>query len=185
MRYLCPVAAPFPQFLAAPRAVLLACIALGVLSGVACKDISRFSTGPGESFCGSIIPASFLRQGFGPGVRMRLTLDTDHLDDAPGVIVTDDGKLDSAPLRPIPQLAHDALSTLNFGEGRERNLLFGISTIDGPQALAVVSLLENGDIEVRVLRGSALLPGELPPPTDGDQLYGVFPLQRQQGTCGF
>ncbi len=186
MRYLSRVAAPVSPSDSSFRLASLALLVLGAIPGLACKDISRFSTQPGESYCGSIVPAGFVRQGFGPGVRMRLTLDTDHLNDAPGAVVTDDGMFEYANLRPIPQLAHDTLSTLTFGEGRERNLLFGITATEGAQALAVISLLENGTVEVRVVRGASLLPNESPmPASQGEQLYGIFPLQRQQGTCGF
>jgi hypothetical protein len=91
-----------------------------------------------------------------------------------------------APLRPIPQLAHDSLSTLNFGEGRVRNLLLAAQPTQGAPAYVIVSLLENESVEVRVLRGA--------PPTDteavpknffGSELFGVFPLVRQKGSCGF
>lgn len=186
MRYLSRVVRIFPRSSRALRPPLLAALALAAATCVSCKDISRFSTKPGESYCGSIVPAGFVRQTFLPGVRMRLTLDTDHLNDAPGMIVTDDGWFNFANLRPIPQLSHDTLSTISFGEGRERNLLFGVTASEGPQALAIISLLENGDVEVRILRGSSLVPGEDAfASVDGKPLYGIFPMQRQQGTCGF
>jgi len=151
-----------------------------------CKDISRFGTGPDESYCGGIVPGGFVRQGFAPGVAMRLHIDPDRLQDAPGDISTDDGTFVDAPLRPIPQLAHDSLSTLDFGEGRVRNLLLGAQPAQGATAYVIVSLLENESVEVRVLRGA--------PPTDteavpvswfGPELFGVFPLVRQKGTCEF
>ena len=187
MRYLPFVTAHLPASLwSCRRGMGLFLAVLAAAGSTGCKDIERFSTGPGESYCGTIVPGPFVRGGFGPGVRMRMTLDTDHLNDAPGMVTTDDGLFSYAVLRPIPQLAHDSLSTFNFGEGRERNLLFGVRATEGAQAFAVVSLLENGDVEVRVLRGAGLLPGESEPlPAEGPQLYGIFPMVRQQGTCGF
>jgi len=151
-----------------------------------CKDISRFGTGPGESYCGQVVPGGFVRQGFAPGVRLRLHLDTDHLQEAPGDLATDDGLFTDAPLRPIPQLAHDTLSTLDFGEGRVRNLLFGAQPQAGAAAYVIISLLENESVEVRILRGAPPMEGETPsPPEQGHDLFGVFPLARQEGTCGF
>ncbi len=160
---------------------------LGIaLSTAGCKDITRFGTGPGESYCGQIVPGGFVRQGFAPGVRLRLHLDPDLIQHAPGDLATDDGLFEDAPLRPIPQLAHDSLSTMNFGEGRVRNLFFGAQPTRGATAHVIVSLLENENVEVRILRGA--------PPTEteavsaswyGAELFGVFPLARQQGTCGF
>jgi len=70
-----------------------------------CNDVTRFSTAADESYCGSIVPGPFVREGFGPGVRMRMSFDADHLGDKPGVISTDDSLFDKADLRPIPQLA--------------------------------------------------------------------------------
>jgi hypothetical protein len=173
-----------------PSAAGLSLLA-GLLCVSSCKDVTRFSTAPDEKYCGSIIPGPFVRKGFQAGVKMRMSFDADRIWDAPGVISTDDGTLEEAALRPIPALSHDALSTLQFGEGRTRNLLNMVSTSDtssggGQSAVVVVSLLENGDAEVRILRGAPLAPGvEARPVQDGPELFGVFPLTRQRGTCGF
>lgn len=151
-----------------------------------CDDITRFGTGPDESYCGQIVPGGFVRQGFAPGVRLRLHLDTDRLQVAPGDLATDDGLLSDAQLRPIPQLAHDSLSTMSFGEGRVRNLLFGAQPEDGAAVYVIISLLENESVEVRILRGAPATQGEAPPAAEhGPDLFGVFPLVRQKGTCGF
>jgi hypothetical protein len=149
-----------------------------------CKDISDFSTEPGESYCGSIVQ-TLVRDHFLPSVRMRLHLDTDHLQSTPGDISTDDGTFAYTPLRPIPSLKHDLLSTLQFGEGRVRNLLFVAQPTAGAAALVVISLMENETIEVRVLRGAPPQDGELPTAEQGAHLYGVFPLTRLHGTCTF
>jgi hypothetical protein len=151
-----------------------------------CKDISRFTTQPGESYCGTIVPAPFVRGGFRPGVRMRLSLDAEHLSDAPGKLATDDGFFADVELRPIPQLQHDPLSTLQFGEGRTRNLIFGVEPNSCDTALAVVSLMDNGDVEVRIVRGAPMSASDAGTSADdSDPLFGLFPLERQKGTCGF
>jgi hypothetical protein len=96
------------------------------------------------------------------------------------------------PLRPIPQLLHDPLLTLTFGEGREKNLLFAAVPVEpdrGPAVTAVISLMHSGDAEVRILRGAG--DGTEPPPSadggtslDGPPLFGVFsPLRRKKSTC--
>ena len=63
-------------------------------------------------------------------------------------------------MRPIPQIWQDPLSTLNFGEGRLKNLVY-VATASTPFAdgngndvFVVVSLMQSGDIEVRILRGA-------------------------------
>jgi hypothetical protein len=177
-----------PRSPRAPRLVaparLLALLACAAALG--CNDISRFSTGAGEAYCGSIIPGPFVRQGFGPGVRMRLTFDADRIADAPGVLSTDDRLFERVGLRPIPQLHHDPLSTLQFGDGRVRNLLFGVEPKSGPTAFVFVSLIENGNVEVRVLRGAPPAAGVTAVPVEsGTPLFGVFPLAKQTGSCGF
>ena len=71
-----------------------------------------------------MVNAGFVLAGILPNTKLCLTLDTDHLQDAPGAISTDDGLFRKAPLRPIPQIWHDPLSTLTFGEGRLKNLVY-------------------------------------------------------------
>lgn len=155
----------------------------------ACADVTRFSTKPGEAYCGSVIAGPFVRSGFGPGVRMRMSFDADRMNSSPGSLSTDDGLLTDAPMRPIPQLSHDPLSTLQFGEQRDKNLVYVVTPTkpsSGPSLLAVVSLLHDGGAEVRLLRGAPPLPGTTAiADTEGESIFGVFPLQRESGTCGF
>lgn len=173
-----------------PRPPLALLTSLGLLAALpACNDVTRFSTQVGEAYCGSIVAGPFVRAGFGPGVRMRMRFDADQLESRPGTISTDDGLLTDAPLRPIPELFHDPLSTLGFGEGRERNLVYVVTPTSpqaGPSLMAVVSLLHDGNAEVRLLRGAPPLPGTTAvSDADGKQLFGVFSLSREEGTCGF
>jgi hypothetical protein len=170
--------------------LLCAIAALVGLGG--CKDVDRFSTDPDESYCGKIVSVSIVRRGFSSAVCMRLTLDTHHVADRPGYLWTDDGMFWETPLRPIPELSHDPLLTLNFGEGREKNLLFSVDPADpdrGPSLMTVISLMHSGEAEVRLLRGAAGGPVTSPSDDagtggDGPALFGVFsPLKRQKGTC--
>jgi hypothetical protein len=152
-----------------------------------CKDIDRYSTRNGDYYCGQIVDAQFVRRGFqtadAGSVWMRLTLDTNRINDVPGVVSTNDRLLVNAPLRPLPELANDPLWTLTFGEGREKNFLFAVDPTDpahGPSIMAFVSLMHSGDAEVRLIRG-APIPGAPPDAgtVDGESLFGVFaPLRR-------
>ena len=92
---------------------------------------------------------------------------------------------DRAQLLTIEQLAHDALSQYTFPGGvRVRNYIFGArfssAAPTGPvprYAMVFVSLMENGQIEVRVIAPAVLGADEetqLMPP-----LFGVFVLGRQ------
>src|SRR5580692_9296973 len=89
-----------------------------------------------------------------------LTLDTNHLQDTPGNLSTSDGRFHAVPMRSIPQIWQDPLSTLQFGEGRVKNMIYMVrastpyADSDGNDVLAVVSLMQSGDVEVRLIRGA-------------------------------
>jgi hypothetical protein len=144
----------------------------------ACRDVARFSTA-GDRFEGAVVPSDFVRAGIDGATKLCLELDTDHLQDTPGTISTDDGRFQSARLRPIPQVWHDPLSTFDFGQGHVKNFLYVVSPAadagDAGDVLVFVSLMESGSVEVRMLRGA--------PPTPA--LFAVFTLDRQSGPCSF
>ncbi|WP_437869908.1 hypothetical protein [Sorangium sp. So ce363] len=185
------------------RALRLAPLALaGAMSAggaAGCDDLSRFSTADGEAYCGAITLGGAFRAGLSPRVQMRLTLDADALDgpEPPGALWTyeaPDGAtserrlLDGAPLRPIGALAHDPLSRLEFGEGRERNAIYAVDASE-PEAeplVAVLSLRTDASVEVRLLRpGRAPLASGEAEAAGQRQVFGNFRLTRRAGTCGF
>jgi hypothetical protein len=175
---------------------MLRAVALGWLfvACVGCRDLSDFSTG-GDRFEGAVVQGDFVRAGVGPLTNLCLTLDTDHLQDAPGAISTDDGRFHAAALRSIPQIWHDPLSTLAFGEGRLKNLVYAAAAsvpftggLDG-SVLVVVSLMQSGHVEVRLLRGA---PGLVEATTDSgsqsapaENVFAVFDLTRKPGPCSY
>lgn len=147
----------------------------------ACKDVTEYSTGVDESYCGNVIQGPFVRAGLGPSVRMRLTFNADLLDSLPGSISTSDGLLKDAPLRAVPPIFHDSLSSLNFGEGRRRNLIYSASS-SRSAFVVILSLMESGTAEVRLLRAAST--SHDPSVPSEDVLFGVFPLEKRKGTCG-
>jgi hypothetical protein len=170
-----------PPFL--PAASLLV---LSLAAG--CHDLSSYSTDTSEQYVGCVIPASFVLAGVSPATQLCLTLDGSHLEDAPGTISSSDGRFQSTPLRPIPQLWSDSLSTFTFGEGHTKDLLYMAT----PRADAgvpgdvtvVVSLMVGRSVEVRLLRGAppvASADGSAPPAASN--IFAVFPLTLQQGGC--
>lgn len=124
--------------------------------------------GQSDSSCDAGTGCSFLRRGFRSDTELVLTLDPDNLDTAPGTISTRmvggaaepcATTFSDEPLLAIVPLAHDTLSQLEFpGNGRLRTFVFAISPSTGPlagrDALAFVSLMRGGDVEVRILAGS-------------------------------
>src|SRR5262249_42924000 len=137
-------------------ALVSACLAL-----CACRDLQRFDTGDSGAYCGKIIDGDFTRHGFGAGLGMRLTLDIGALSTAPGTLTTDDAEsgrcypraeFEQAPIVVTPQLLADPLSQLEFGATRDYNFVGWVDSTCGGSALAVVSLMHTGQVEVRLLR---------------------------------
>jgi hypothetical protein len=168
---------------------LVAVLLVGV--GAGCRDVSSFTTA-GAHYEGPVVQGDFVRAGVDATVTSCLTIDADHLQDAPGALSTSDGRFHEVALRPIPQIWHDPLSTLSFGEGRLRNLVYVVTASTpfgdghGDDVLIVVSLMQAGDVEIRMLRGAPALP------TDGGSValpngnvFAVFDLTRQSGPCSY
>jgi hypothetical protein len=174
------------------RSTVVAAALLGLLPGVpACRDLSGFSTA-GGSYEGPVLGADFVRAGVGPTTRLCLTLDADHLQDLPGTLSTSDGRFHAVAMRTIPQVWHDPLSTLTFGQGRVKNLLYVVRASqpfadgNGSDVLAVVSLMQSGGVEVRLLRGAPEPAGDgAAPAPAGDEVFAVFDLTRQPAPCSY
>jgi hypothetical protein len=165
------------------RALLMAGSALAAASGLGCRDLERFDTGDSGAYCGTIIDSDFTRAGFARGLGLRLTLDIDALDVAPGTLTTDDTappapcsplpEFDRAPLIVTPALFADPLSQLEFGGTRDYNFMAWVDSSCQGSALAVVSLMHTGQVEVRLLRRGTGALGD----ASTDQ-FGVFQLER-------
>ena len=159
---------------------------VAVAAMVGCRDLSGFSTTNGDTYQGAVVGAGFVLAGIVPDTKLCLIIDTDHLQDTPGAISTDDHMFGKTPMRPIPQIWHDPLSTLSFGEGRVKNLVYVTTPTTGNDVFVVVSLMQSGDIEVRLLRSAPSLAIEGgAPPAPQDNLFAVFALKRQEGACSF
>src|SRR5215831_9609409 len=161
-----------------PRLALAVLVALAAWGG---RDLSRFSTASGDHFEGPVVRGDFVRAGIAVDTKVCVTLDTDHLEDAPGAVSSNDGRFQKTPLRPIPQIWHDPLSTLSFGTGRVKNLIYAVTPSadagDAQDMFVVISLLQSDDVEVRLLRSA--------PGGSTNAVFGVFQLTRQKGDCPF
>jgi hypothetical protein len=153
-----------------------------------CDRLERFDTGDDAAYCGNVVTSAFFRRGFSNLPRLQLRLDTASLHDRPGQLSTDDGRdgicaprptFDEATVRVSQPMQADPVSQLQFGEERELNLLGWVdSSCDGTY-LAIVSLMRNDDVEVRLTRGQGN--------GNGDEVgpFGAFRLTRHDGDCGF
>jgi hypothetical protein len=172
------------------RVVPALALVLTVASASGCRDLSGFSSGSG-SYAGPVVQASFVLAGMDPSTNLCVTLDTDHLQDGPGALSTSDGRFGTVPLRPIPQLWQDPLSTFTFGEGRLKNLMYvatastPFSDGNGNDVFVVVSLMQSGGVEVRLIRGAPGLIVDGGSTPTGGNLFAVFDLTRQSGPCSY
>ncbi len=153
-----------------------------LLLGSSCTDIGSFTTRMGECYRGKITGADFVRTGFHENVHLSLTLDTDALADgrgSAGMLWTGDQLFSAATISQMEELAHDSLSQFQFPGGRIRNYLVYVMASDGSPAMVVISLMENEQVEVRVMRPEfdpcAGEPNECDAPAI-DALFGVFRL---------
>lgn len=170
-----------------------------------CSSLDRFDTKGTAAYCGSLVASPAFEEGLLPKGRPRslqlgLNLDIGALTsrgDEPvivGQMSSDDRErglcsaagqplFDAAPLRTMPVLDHDLLSTLEFGSGRDYSFFSWVDSSCQNTLLAVVSLMRNEDVEVRVFK-----PAALPAPGAGPELqpgFGLFTLQRRDAGCGF
>jgi hypothetical protein len=178
----------------AGAAAVLAAALVGSLGLAGCDDVSSFSTGEGESYCGAITLGRSFRQGLGPRVQMRLALDASRIDaqGSPGRVwvwepasTVQPGRsiVAGATLDPFAPIAHDALGDLEIGEGRDRNAIYAVRPEGAAEGMiAVLSLRTDGRVEVRLLRAGAV---GVEATADRTQLYGVFLLDRRRGDCGY
>ena len=90
---------------------------------------------------------------------------------------------DNAPLRAIPELDHDPLSTLEFGEGRDYNFFAWVDSTCQGTMLSLVSLMRNDAIEVRLLKPAAMPPAEAQAAHRPG--FALFTLSRKNEGCGF
>jgi hypothetical protein len=147
---------------------------LSVLFG--CDSLSDYSTTADSCYVGSIIDADFVRSGsFDADVRLTMSLDVNALavgDKRGAVITTNDGLFVNAPVKQMSAVTLDVISQLRFPGGRTRNYLAYAPDREGQLANVVISLMENGDVEVRIFRPSI---------NSDDALFGVFRLRLKEG----
>jgi hypothetical protein len=155
-------------------------------SAIGCRDVTRYST-RGDHYEGDVVKGSFVRAGLVEDAKMCVTLDAEHLQDRPGTLTTSDGRFRATPLRPIPQLWHDPLSSLAFGDGRRQNFIYAATPAspagDVQDVMIVLSLMDEGGIEMRLLRGAPL--EDASAPSASPPVFGIFTLDRREGSCSF
>ena len=192
--------------LRSPRALGAGVLLCAALTS-SCRDLDGFDSKPGQAYCGAIGLGIF-HDGFvadnmpSTTLQLALTLDMSKLSSLPGQLSSNDplgmcGTADApqvlfanAPVRAIPEVDNDVLSSLTFGEGHEHDFFAWVDSTCQGTMLAVVSLMKNNQVELRLFK-----PAPMPPPRapvaqrPGFALFHLYPkpLYRpeNEGGCGF
>lgn len=179
-----------------------------LLATAACRNVERFDTKGAEAYCGDLVSGPTFHDGFvakgvePPNIRLKLTqLDTGQLSSFSentgallGRLTSDDGErglcsgdgqalFQSAPLRGIPQVYHDTISTLTFGEGHDEDFFAWVDSTCQGTMLSVVSLLRAGDVEVRLFKPAPIPEADAGPETRPG--FALFSLRRHEAGCEF
>jgi hypothetical protein len=179
------------------QCLLLAFAAL--LPAVGCRNLDSFDTRGSDAYCGALLSQpdfqdGFLPEGSKPDLELSLKLDTSKLTSEPGILRSNDaltglcastvGALfQDAPLRAIPEVDHDVLSALSFGEGHEHDFFAWVDSSCQGTMLAVVSLMKNQQVEIRLFKPARLPPLNAKP--DQKPGFAVFHFEVQKDGCGF
>ena len=176
-----------------PLHLARAAIVLGGLLTLSCHDLDKFDTGDGEAYCGSIglpdFQDGFIEKGAEPDLAISLTLHTDKLTSDPGILRSNDtpntlcknpdqALFQDAPMRAIPALDHDTLSALTFGEGHVHDFFVWVDSSCQGTMLGVVSLMKNGQVELRLFKPARLVDPDSPANLRAG--FAVFHLDRKK-----
>jgi len=164
-----------------------------------CRSLERFDTAGEPAYCGSIVGAQLFQEAFipdntPPELNLHLELDIDHLTTRPGMLTSDDGLTGlcspngdplfrNASLRAIPEIFQDPLSQAEFGDGHQHDFFAWVDSTCQGTMVAVVSLLTNGAVEVRLLKPMAEPPSNAP--ADQRPGFALFYLKRSEKGCKF
>ena len=170
----------------------LAAAVLGASLLLGCRNLDRFETEQGTAYCGPMV--NLAQNGFvngPPNLKMQLELDMNSLTVQPGLLTTGDRGdggvcapfplFEQSKLRAIPEIMPDQLSLLEFGDGREYNFFAWVDSTCFGTVVAVVSLMKNDDVEVRLLKPK---PEPLGGEPEAEQPgFILFHLVRQKKPC--
>jgi hypothetical protein len=118
-------------------------------------------------------PPDGVEEIFGPDTTMEMTLRVEEFQTSNVArATTSDGLLVDAQFQSIEKLWNDTLSGFSFPSGRLRSGLYFVeasaaapASLAGREILAVLSLMVDGSVEVRLISGA-------------NRLYGVFRLRK-------
>jgi len=171
---------------------------LGLLCLAGCRDISRFDTEGKSAYCGKLLAPDFATAGLAAdsdaasALAVGLTLDMSQIATRPGFVFSNDADsglctphalFEEAPLRTVTEALSDKISTMQMGENHEQDLVTWLDSTCLGSMVAFVSLLRDGNVELRLLKPAS----EPTPEASAAERpgFGVFSLKRHDDGCGF
>jgi hypothetical protein len=197
--------APLTSLRLRPRSICVM-LALCAASASSCTSIDGFTSKPGEAYCGTIgladFHSGFVEEDSPSTLGLALALDVSKIPTQPGILNSNDPQgicgtadapqllFDNAPLRAIPELQHDVLSALTFGEGHDHDFFAWVDSTCQGTMLAVVSLMKNNYVELRLFKPARLsTPNATAAERAGFALFHLHPKPlnktETEGGCGF
>ncbi len=166
-----------------------------------CNNLDRFDTTGDGAYTGCIVGAPFAHEGMLPAgepplLEATLELNIDALfarstnpPPSPGTLSTRAGQglcapeplFADAPLRMMRALQHDPLSLLEFGDARTHNFMAWVDSTCQGTMLAVVSLVHDGSVELRLLKPAPAADAKASP--EESPGFAYFQLDRGERTC--
>ncbi len=184
---------------------------LSLATVVSCRSLERFDARNGETYCGSLVGQGAVSTGFeqtgweGKPV-LSLTLNTAELykrDGVPAIMTSNDAAFgpctplplfDQAKVRTLGVALGDRLSAMRLNEDHDEDLVTYVDSTCSGSMVAILSLIRNGDVELRLLRpapydagtaGTAGTAGLAAAPADATARFGLFALSKAKNGCGF
>jgi hypothetical protein len=172
---------------------------VAVLALGGCRSLERFDTKGDPAYCGPIVGSQLFQEAFipdntPPDLKLHLELDIDQLTTFPGTLTSSDSLTGlcspngdplfrNAKLRAIEKIFHDPLSQAEFGDGHQHDFFAWVDSTCQGTMVAVVSLLTNGAVEVRLLKPMADPPSDAP--ADQRPGFALFYLKRSETGCTY
>lgn len=203
---LCTARAPLRKALVHCTLALLAC--------VGCRSLERFDTRNGEAYCGSLVGQGVISLGFeelawaGTNDEPTLALTAVRTSElskdggVPAIVTSRDAAFgpcssqqkplfDHAPLATVGKALGDRLSGMRIGEDHEEDVVTFIDSTCSGSMVAILSLVQNGDLELRFLRPAKAASNTntdadgAPADPEQAQRFGLFVLNKTKEGCGF
>lgn len=180
---------------------------VSILAGIGCHSSDRFDTRTGEMYCGSLVGQSAISTGFeelgweGTSNKptLALTLKTAEFykrDGVPAVMTSNDAAFgpckpthalfEQAKVRTLGAALGDRLSSMRLNDDHEEDLVTYVDSTCSGSMVGILSLVKNGDVEVRLLRPAPSPATSDPALAETDKArFGLFLLSKSKTDCGF